>query len=76
MADAFLDEKNCGLVSLFASGIFTLPILFKSTVTAHDVSYRAASGVAAGLVILKKRFVLVKLTLRCSARLHESILVS
>lgn len=76
MADAFLDEKNCGLVSLFALVIFTRAIFFSSTVTAEDVSYRAASGVAAGLFILKKRFVLVKLTLRCSARLHESNLVS
>ena len=40
------------------------------------MSYRAASGVAAGLHMLKKRFVFVKLTLRCSARLHESNLVS
>lgn len=76
MADAFFAEKNCGLVSLFASGIFTRAILLSSTVTAEDVSYRAASGLEAGLSTLKKRFVLVKLTLRCSARLHESNLVS
>lgn len=63
-------------MSRFASGIRTRAIRRSSKATAGLVSYNAAFGVALGLEVSRKRFALVKLIFRCSARLHELMRVS